>query len=63
MARLRFAGQDEAALARALRERGAQITSLLQPLAPLLDNATTPLGDALRRVLAVLAEGASTSER
>jgi hypothetical protein len=46
-----------------LRERRAQITSLLQPLAPLLDNATTPLGDALRRVLAALAEGASTSER
>ena len=63
MARLRFAGQDEAALARALRERRAAITSVLQPLSPLLDNVTTPLGDALRRVLAVLAEGASTSER
>jgi methyl-accepting chemotaxis protein len=63
LARLRFAGQDEAALARALRERRAEISSVLQPLAPLLDNATTPLGDALRRVLAVLAEGAGTSER
>jgi methyl-accepting chemotaxis protein len=63
MARMRFAGQDEAALARALRERRAEISRVLQPLSPLLDNATTPLGAALRRVLAVLAEGAGTSER
>jgi methyl-accepting chemotaxis protein len=63
LARLRFAGQDEAELARALRERRAEITSLLQPLAPLLDKATTPLGDALRRVLAELAEGANPSGR
>jgi len=59
LARLRFAGQDEAALARALRERRSEIIGLLQPLAPLADNATTPLGDALRRVLAVLADGKS----
>jgi len=32
LARLRFAGQDEAELARALRERRAAITDLLQPL-------------------------------
>ena len=57
VARLRFAGQDEAELARALRERRPAITELLQPLALLADNATTPLGDALRRVLAALADG------
>jgi methyl-accepting chemotaxis protein len=63
LARLRFAGQDEADLTRALRERRGEILGLLQPLAPLADNATTPLGDALRRVLAVLVEGANKSER
>jgi methyl-accepting chemotaxis protein len=63
LAGLRFAGQDEADLARALRERGGEITGLLNPLAPLLDKATTPLGEALRRVLAVLADGATKSER
>jgi methyl-accepting chemotaxis protein len=63
VARLRFAGQDEADLARALRERSAEITALLQPLAPLLDNPTTPLGDALRRVLAVLADDPTPDKR
>jgi ABC-type transporter Mla subunit MlaD len=57
LSRLRFAGQDEAELARALRERGAALGELLQPLASLAGNATTPLCDALRRVLAALAEG------
>jgi twitching motility protein PilJ len=55
---LRFAGQDEAELARALRERKAQLTSALAPLAPMLDRAPSTLGDALRRVLAVLDQGA-----
>jgi len=63
LTRLRFAGQDEAELARALHERSAEITSLLQPLAPLLDNATTPLGDALRRVLAALADDTKPDRR
>jgi methyl-accepting chemotaxis protein len=62
LARLHFAGQDEADLTRALRERRAEITLLLKPLAPLLDNATTPLGDALRRVLAVLDDGSAANE-
>lgn len=62
LTRLHFVGQDEAELARALRERRAEITGLLQPLAPLLDNAPTPLGDAVRRVLAVVADGATESE-
>ena len=63
VARLHFAGQDEADLARALRERSAEITGLLRPLAPLLDNPTTPLGDALRRVLAALADDTTKGER
>ena len=63
LARLHFAGQDEADLTRALRERRTEITGLLRPLQPLLDNATTPLGDALRRVLAVLDDDATKSER
>jgi methyl-accepting chemotaxis protein len=57
LSELRFAGQDEAALARALRERRTQLTNLLEPLTPMLDNSMTPLGDALRRVLAALADG------
>jgi methyl-accepting chemotaxis protein len=60
LTRLRFAGQDEADLTRALRERRAEITGLLAPLTPLLDNANAPLGDALRRVLAVLADSATS---
>jgi len=62
LAGLRFAGQDEANLTRALRERRAQLGDALASLQPLLDNATTPLGDALRRVLAALADDASGSE-
>jgi methyl-accepting chemotaxis protein len=51
---LRFPGQDEADLTRALRDRKKELTSALAPLAPMLDRAPTPLGDALRRVLAAL---------
>jgi methyl-accepting chemotaxis protein len=63
LARLRFSGQEEAELVRGLRERRAAITELLQPIAPLADNAATPLGDALRRVLAALADGTAKNER
>jgi methyl-accepting chemotaxis protein len=58
LAGLRFAGQDEADLGRALRERKAQLTSALAPLAPMLDRSPSALGDALRRVLAALEQGA-----
>ncbi len=54
VAGLRFAGQEEAELTRALRERKAQVTAALTPLAPMLDRTPSPLGDALRRVLAAL---------
>jgi len=54
LAGLRFAGQEEAELVRALREHKADLSSALLPLTPLLDRAATPLGEALRRVLAAL---------
>jgi methyl-accepting chemotaxis protein len=57
MIRLRVPGQDGTDLARALRERRSEIARALEPLAPLLENARTPLGEALREVLIVLAEG------
>jgi methyl-accepting chemotaxis protein len=56
--RLRVPGQDETDLARALRGRRSEIAHALEPIAPLLDNARSPLGDALKQVLVVLAEGA-----
>ena len=59
MIRLRVPGQDETDLARALRERRTEIARALEPLAPLLENARTPLGEALREVLIVLTEGSS----
>jgi ABC-type transporter Mla subunit MlaD len=57
--RLRVPGQDETDLARALRARRSEIAHALEPIAPLLENARSPLGDALRQVLVVLAEGIS----
>jgi methyl-accepting chemotaxis protein len=57
--RLRVPGQDETDLARALRERRSEIARALEPLAPLLENARTPLGEALKEVLIVLTEGSS----
>jgi methyl-accepting chemotaxis protein len=63
VAGLRFAGQDEADLTHALRARRVQLAGALEPLAPLLDSSMTPLADALRRVLAVLADGTSKNER
>jgi methyl-accepting chemotaxis protein len=55
--RLRVPGQDGSDLGRALRERRSEIARALEPLEPLLANAHTPLGDALKQVLVVLAEG------
>jgi methyl-accepting chemotaxis protein len=57
--RLRVPGQDETELARALRERRTEIARALEPLAPLLENARTPLGEALKEILIVLTEGSS----
>jgi methyl-accepting chemotaxis protein len=54
---LRVPGQDETDLARALRERRSEIARALEPIAPLLENVRSPLGDALKQVLVVLAEG------
>jgi methyl-accepting chemotaxis protein len=55
--RLRVPGQDETDLARALRGRRNEIARALEPIAPLLENARSPLGDALKQVLVVLSEG------
>jgi methyl-accepting chemotaxis protein len=57
--RLRVPGQDETDLARALRERRSEIARALEPIAPLLEGARTPLGDAIKQVLVVLAEGSA----
>lgn len=57
LSRLRFAGQDEAELARGLRERNAELSRLLAPLAGRLGDTRTPLGEALRRVLHAAATG------
>jgi methyl-accepting chemotaxis protein len=61
--RLRVPGQDETDLARALRGRRSEIARALEPIAPLLENARSPLGDALKQVLVVLAEGAQRPAR
>ncbi len=57
LGRMRFTGQSETELTRALRERSAELRRLLDPLTGLLDDARTPLGEALRRVLQAAAPG------
>lgn len=54
MGQLRFAGQGELEITRILHERRADLTRVLSPLAPLVASAKTPLGEALRNVLAAL---------
>ena len=53
---LRFAGQGEGEVTRILLERRKDLTRLLAPLAPLLAESHTPLGEALRNLLAALGE-------
>jgi len=54
IARLRFAGQGEAEITRILHERRGELERLLSPLAPLVSGARTPLGEAVRNLLAAL---------
>jgi methyl-accepting chemotaxis protein len=54
IANLRFAGQGETEIARILHERRNEIERVLSPLAPLVAGADTPLGLALRNLLAAL---------
>jgi twitching motility protein PilJ len=54
LTRLRFAGQGEIEIARILHARRSELERVLAPLAPLVASASTPLGEALRNVLAAL---------
>jgi methyl-accepting chemotaxis protein len=51
---LRFAGQGESEITRILHERRTELARVLSPLAPLVAGAKTPLGEAVRNVLAAL---------
>lgn len=53
---LRVPGQDETDLARALRERRADLARALEGLVPLVEEARTPLGEAVKQLLGVLGE-------
>jgi methyl-accepting chemotaxis protein len=57
--KLRFAGQGEAEIARILHSRRDELSRLLTPLAPLVAGTRSPLGDAVRSVLAALGEKSS----
>jgi methyl-accepting chemotaxis protein len=61
--RVRVPGQDDTDLARALRERGSDIARVLEPIAPLLEDARTPLGEALKQLLLVVGESSATAAR
>lgn len=52
--RLRVPSQDGGELARALREHSGELGPLLRQLAPLVENARTPLGAAVKQVLGAL---------
>jgi methyl-accepting chemotaxis protein len=56
LSRLRFAGQGETEITRLLHARRDELTRMLAPLAPLVSGARTPLGEALRNLLAALGE-------
>jgi methyl-accepting chemotaxis protein len=54
ISQLRFAGQGETEIMRILHERRQELVRVLSPLAPLVAGARTPLGEALRNLLAAL---------
>jgi methyl-accepting chemotaxis protein len=54
ISQLRFAGQGETEITRILHERRQELVRVLSPLAPLVAGARTPLGEALRNLLAAL---------
>jgi len=54
--RLRFAGQGETEIARVLLGRRDELCRMLTPLGPLIAGTHTPLGEALRNLLAALGE-------
>jgi methyl-accepting chemotaxis protein len=54
---LQFTGQGEVAITRILHDRREDLSRLLTPLAPMVGGSHTPLGEALRNLLAALGEG------
>jgi methyl-accepting chemotaxis protein len=52
----RFAGQGEIEITRLLHERRNELARVLAPLSPLVAGTHTPLGEALRNLLAALGE-------
>jgi methyl-accepting chemotaxis protein len=53
---LHFSTQGEAEVTKVLHEQRSELLRVLGPLAPLVAGTTTPLGEALRNVLAALGE-------
>ena len=53
---LQFVGQGESEITRLLHDRREDLSRLLAPMAPLLAGSHTPLGEALRNLLAALGE-------
>jgi methyl-accepting chemotaxis protein len=56
LSQLRFASQGEAEITRILHERRSELTHVLAPFAPLLANSSSPLGEALAKILTALGE-------
>jgi methyl-accepting chemotaxis protein len=56
IAQWRFVGQGETEITRILHERRNELTRVLGPLSPLVADTHTPLGEALRNLLAALGE-------
>jgi methyl-accepting chemotaxis protein len=54
ISQLRFAGQGETEITRLLHARRTELARVLSPLAPLVAGARTPLGEAVRNLLAAL---------
>ena len=62
VSQLRFAGQGETEITRILHERRRELARVLSPLAPLVAGARTPLGEALRNLLAALGKNPDGTE-
>jgi methyl-accepting chemotaxis protein len=54
---LRFAGQGESEITQVLHDRREDLARVLAPLAPVIAGSHTPLGEAVRNLLAALGEG------
>lgn len=59
IAEVQFTGQGEGEITRILHDRREELARLLSPLAPMIAGSQTPLGEALRNVLAALGEANS----